>query len=130
MRRDNLKYPAHLVQCPPSEWPQDYPKLSKSFIVSVWRSRQFALFVWNQGGVIRLSVNRTEWDERQKRFREDITWDDLQRLKSEAGYGDACAVELFPPDDNIVNVANMRHLFIVPEPIFMWRDREAQPAQS
>lgn len=121
MMRDNLKYPHELVLIPPHEWPRDYPRLSQSFVVAVWRSRKFTLFVWNQGGVTRLSVQRNEWDERQGRFREDISWDDLQRLKREAGYGDACAVELFPPDEHIVNVANMRHLFITPEPIFMWR---------
>lgn len=123
LKRDNLKYPDHLVEIPASEWPPNLPMVSGSgtFIVRVYRSRKFQVLVWDQDGTIRLSVNRTEWDHSQKRYREDISWDDLQRLKREAGYGLACAVELFPPDANVINVANMRHLFLVPQPPFMWR---------
>lgn len=120
LRRDNLTYPEHLVEIPRDRWPM-VRGWTGSIIVSVWRSRRFTLFVWDQGGVTRLSVQRTEWDERKQRFRDDISWDDLQRLKSEAGFGQQCAVELYPPDDEVVNVANMRHLFITPRPVFMWR---------
>lgn len=32
--------------------------------------------------------------------------------------------QIYPDDDNIVNVANMRHLWLLPEPpAFMWRER-------
>jgi hypothetical protein len=126
MKRENLKYPDHLVEIPRDEWPPKVAAVqdSGSFALRAYRSRRFLLVVWDQGGVIRLSVMRTEWDERKQRNRDDITWDDLQRLKGEVGYGDRCAVELFPPDDQVVNVANMRHLFITPCPIFMWRDGE------
>ena len=31
------------------------------------------------------------------------------------------AVEVFPADDQVVNVANMRHLWVLPEPLpFAW----------
>lgn len=43
-----------------------------------------------------------------------ITWDDLQWIKRAAGYGDREAVEVYPLDDDVVNVANMRHLWILP----------------
>lgn len=68
---------------------------------------------------MRLSINKTShngdtWDD-------NITWDELQKIKNECGYGDACAVEIFPPDESVVNVANMRHLWLLPEPpSFMW----------
>jgi hypothetical protein len=120
LRRDNLKYPDHLVEVPREQWPM-VQGWTGSFVVQVFRSRRFTLFVWDQEGATRLSVQRTEWDDRKKRFRDDISWDDLQRLKSEAGFGAQCAVELFPPDGEVVNVANMRHLFIIPRPAFMWR---------
>jgi hypothetical protein len=121
LRRDNARYPEALIDIPVSDWPADLPTSSDSIRVRVMRSRKFLVQVFAQGMVTRLSVNRTEWDSAEKRWREDISWDDLQRLKREAGFGDACAVELFPPDNDVVNVANMRHLFITPCPIFMWR---------
>lgn len=45
----------------------------------------------------------------------------LQHLRTEAGYADRCAVEIYPPDQDIVNVANMRHLWIVEMPDFAWK---------
>jgi hypothetical protein len=66
---------------------------------------------------------RTEYDPDTCRPRDGIGWDDLQRLKGEAGYGEYCAVEIYPPDADVVNVANMRHLFILKSPpAMMWRD--------
>lgn len=43
-----------------------------------------------------------------------ITWDDLQWLKAAVGFGDREAVEVFPRDCDVVNVANMRHLWVLP----------------
>lgn len=70
---------------------------------------------------MRMSVNRTaltkdgNWDA-------DIGWEELQRLKAEAGYGNMDAVEIYPSDKDVVNVANMRHLWILSEPLaFAWR---------
>jgi hypothetical protein len=124
LKRTNLSYPKHLVDLPRECWPDmnRSPFLTGSVPVKVMRSRSFMLVVWREANdYFRLSVNRTEWDERQKRFRDDISWDDLQRLKAEAGFGDLCAVEVYPPDEHVVNVANMRHLFLTTELPFMWR---------
>lgn len=124
MKRESLQFPIELADIPRAQWPVDgYHR------VRVLRNRQFLVQVFEDGGTVRLSVNRTEWDERRNSWREDISWDDLQRLKREAGYGDKCAVEIYPPDDEVVNVANMRHLFLMEPPAFMWKKRrEAQPA--
>lgn len=55
-------------------------------------------------------------------YRDGITWDDLMSVKRDCGYGDRWAVEVFPADAEIVNVANMRHLWILPQaPAFAWR---------
>jgi hypothetical protein len=44
------------------------------------------------------------------------------QLKRECGRGDRDAVEVYPADRDIVNVANMRRLFFPPEPLaFKWR---------
>ena len=124
IRRENARWPDHLVEVPRYDWPsmEGSPVKTGSIICNVWRSRQFLVVEWLEPNRFsRLSVNRTEWDERRRDFRDDISWDDLQRLKREAGYGDQPAVECYPPDAQIVNVGNMRHLFLLPAvPPFFW----------
>ncbi|WP_206431449.1 DUF7694 domain-containing protein [Sphingomonas koreensis] len=122
LRRDNAQYSAHLVEVPRADWPP-MPFLEVAERIALFRSRQFLVqVVIERTGFTRLSVNRTEWDERANRWREDIGWDDLQRLKGEAGFADRWAVEVFPDDASVVNVANMRHLFLLPEaPAYGWR---------
>lgn len=43
-----------------------------------------------------------------------VSWDTLQAIKSDLGFADAWAVEVYPPDDAVVNLTNMRHLWIMP----------------
>lgn len=121
LRKENLRWPEHLVEMPFADWPVTMasdPKRSR-----LLRSRTFCVQVFEEDdGVLRLSINRTEWDERTQRWREGITWDDLQRIKAEAGYADRCAVEVFPPEELVVNVANMRHLWLlVNVPAYVWK---------
>jgi hypothetical protein len=123
LHRENRRRPEKLAPIPATEWPDgiaDSPFQTGSVATDVFRSRDFLLVVWDQSGTTRLSVMRTDFDLRTRHQRADITWDDLQRLKGEAGYGKMTAVEIYPPDDRVVNVANMRHLFLVDAPRFMW----------
>jgi hypothetical protein len=121
LRRDNAKWPGALAPVPREQW-ASFGFSSERDRIAVMRSRQFLIQVFNEReNTFRLSVNRTEWDERRPSWREDISWDDLQRLKAEAGYGDRWAVEIFPADDAVVNVANMRHLWVLSSPpAFAW----------
>jgi hypothetical protein len=128
LKRDNMEWAAQLAAVPMADWPPI--ESGTSVRVDVMRSRTFLVQVFGEDGeMLRLSVNRTEWDQRQNRFRDDISWDDLQQLKAEAGYADRVAIEVFPPDRLIVNVANMRHLWILPEGAdqmpFVWNGRKS-----
>jgi hypothetical protein len=120
LQEQNLRYPAHLVTVPRDEWPERQPPC----LLTALRSRTYLVQVFNEGraGVlVRLSVNRTAVEPKGG-WQQDIPWEDLQRLKREAGYGDLEAVEVFPPDKDVVNVANMRHLWVLAEPLpFAWR---------
>jgi hypothetical protein len=129
LRKDSSRYPKQLVPIPRENWPV-VPFIEKAERVRVMRSRQFLVQLFRDGGAFRMSVNRTEWDERRGSWREDITWDDLQRLKAEAGFADRWMVEMFPPEAAVVNVANMRHLWLLDEePAFGWnRATEAAAA--
>jgi hypothetical protein len=90
--------------------------------VAVWRSREFLAQLFRDPTGERLSVNRTVFDHGSGRWIDGMTWDDLQRVKRECGFGLRWAVEVYPPDDDIVNAANMRHLWLLPvAPEYGWR---------
>ena len=42
-------------------------------------------------------------------------WATLQRLKSEVGFGDRQAVEIYPPDAECVDWRNLYHVYVLPE---------------
>ncbi len=72
------------------------------------------------GDPIRLSVNRTMINDKGE-WIDGITWEELQKIKNQCGYTDRAAVELFPPEHDIVNVANIRHLFVLETiPEYLW----------
>lgn len=117
LARDNAKLPAELTIVPTSSWPERVPP----GMVEVWRSRDYLVQVYaERNDVMRLSISRTRLDG--ERWEDGIAWEDLQRLKRECGYGHLDAVEVFPDDCDVVNVANMRHLWVMPEHLgFAWR---------
>lgn len=124
LERDNAKLPVHLVPVPEREWPggfqgEDRPR-------RVWRSRGFLVqeFFAPPPARARLSILRTTLDPKVGRWVDGITWDELQRLKTECGYGDFDAVEVYPCNRDIVNVANLRHLWVLDEKLtFAWRKK-------
>lgn len=115
LQKRNLEWPVELADVPREQWPP-----FKEPPIRVMRNRQFLVQIFPLPEGLRISVNRTvirgdgEWED-------GITWDELQQLKAEAGYGDRWAVEVYPPDVDVVNVANIRHLWVVDQPPFAWK---------
>lgn len=122
LERDNAKQPDRLQEIPRAQWPANAPPT----IMRVFRSRDFLVQEYAHPSahvIARLSVCRTSISG--NRWKDGITWDDLQRIKNECGYGDVDAVEIYPADDDVVNVANMRHLWVLDSRIpFAWRKRK------
>jgi hypothetical protein len=124
LKRLNKQMPHHLIE---QGMPEDaYPK----GCIKVWRSNRFLVqeYQWIDdamfGKVKRLSVCRTSID-RLGRWLDKVSWDELQRLKDQCGYRESCAVEIYPPGDDLVDVANMRHLWVLEVPPgFMWKDEK------
>ena len=117
LQRENAKHPECLSEVSREAWPEGQP----ANLMRVWRSRGFLVQLYIDKGWRRLSVNRAELGK-GGRWSDEISWDELQRLKREAGFGDCDAVEVFPRDSDVVNVANMRHLWLMPGPLpFAWR---------
>ena len=117
LARDNANQPNTLQEVLRRHWPNpNAPQLR------VLRSRDFLVqeFSAPAPAVVRLSISRTVLDG--DRWQDNIAWEDLQRLKYECGYANQDAVEVFPADVDVVNVANMRHLWVMAEPVpFAWR---------
>jgi hypothetical protein len=99
---------------------------SESF-VRAFRNCFFLVQEFNeQNDIVRLSIQRTRLNSKGG-WLDGITWDEIQKIKDDIGYHDKCAVEIYPPKDSIVNVANIRHIFILPEPPkYMWKKGATQ----
>lgn len=118
MQRENRLQSTELTEQPVPPMPNKY----KTASLRCWRSRGFLVTLFQQeDGHERLSINRTELQS-DGNWKEAITWDEIQRLKAEAGFGDRWAVEVYPPGEELINVANIRHIFLLPSaPDFAWR---------
>ena len=116
---NNIGQPAQLHKLSRRQWPWTPKNL-----IEVWRSKRFLVQIYQEAeGIVRMSVNTTEFGG-HRRFADGISWDDLQKLKAECGRSNCFAVEVYPPDCDVVNVANMRHLWIYPDGAeipFAWR---------
>lgn len=81
----------------------------------IWRSRGFVVQVYEIEGNPdweRLSINRNAFSSDFSRFLDGISWERIQELKAECGRASLEAVEIYPGDEDIVNVANLRHIWV------------------
>lgn len=119
LRRRATEWPAQLAPVPEREWPAQRPDVQRP--TAVWRSRDYLVQMFpvpplNGIEVRRLSVNRCAITN-DGHWEQDISWDSLQRLKRETGHGEWYAVEIYPRDNDLVYVANMRHLWLLAKPL-------------
>jgi hypothetical protein len=54
---------------------------------------------------------------RRQDKKDGITWDQLQTAKNLIVGSDALAIEVYPPNDRLVNSANVRHLWVIPHKV-------------
>lgn len=119
LKAEAKKWPDRLTPVPVEDWPPSFHTLKRK-PTGVMRSRTFLAQFFSGAGAVRMSVCRTAIDD-DGNWLEKITWDELQQLKSEAGYGYWWAVEIYPADSEVVNVANMRHLWLLDKkPEYAW----------
>lgn len=109
---------SQLQQVPETEWPQHCFDPSR---IEVWKNNRYLAQVFSEpGGILRVSVN-TIIAGKDGRWVDGITWEQLMEIKRQVGRGEEYAVEVLPRDTDIVNVANMRHLWILPQPVCGWQ---------
>ena len=94
----NLPYTSH---------PQD--------LDSIWRNKKFTVMVWNVPAGKKMTISRNTWDSHACRYKDGITWDEIMEIKRGIGMGEENAVEFYPPDSEVINIANVRHIWILPK---------------
>lgn len=119
--RDNARQPVVMTRVPESTWPVNVA-MSPGRPQEVWRSRYFLAQVFKTRDGLRITISRTSVNTSTGRWQDEISWDELMSVKREIGRGSRWAYECYPADANVINVANMRHLW-VPDtpPSFGWR---------
>ena len=121
--RDNVKLSDEFKTIPRETWPLLPPGFR--IPIQVWRNNQYLVQVYEEKGAaeIRLSIIRSVMIE-DGEWQDGLSWEVMQKIKSDIGYGDAFAVEIYPPNEDVVNVANMRHLWLMKNPPDMgWKRR-------
>ena len=108
----------NFTRLPESKWPKKQLD-NKNRPLCVWMSDVYQATLWCNGH-LRLSINHIERAEKFT-YKDGISWDDLQKVKSAVGYGDWQAVEIYPPDSDVIYDANVRHLWLMHHPLdFQW----------
>lgn len=78
---------------------------------SCWRNNVYSVQVFARatphGEALQFAIRRHDDHEVQG-------WSDLQRIKDELAGPDALAIEMYPRAADVVDDANMRHLFVLP----------------
>lgn len=99
------------------EWPPMPPGIQNP-PERVWLSRDYLAALYRDvapdgKGIayMRLSVNRTRRDGAG--WRDGITWDELQRVKNECLGPEVWCAEAYPAESAKVDVANIRHLYVL-----------------
>jgi len=113
IERENNKRTEEFKLIPKSEWPinSDYSR-SRVFVNSKFLVQEFI-----ERDCIRLSISRTSFNKGTSDWSDNISWDELQKIKRDIGFGNMYAIEIYPRDIDIVNVANIRHLWVFKEPL-------------
>lgn len=91
--------------------------------IEVWKNNKWLAQIFRErDGQLRVSVNHVA--HKKGIWRDGITWDHLMEVKRQIGHADSYAVEVLPRDRDIMNVANMRHFWILPQPVCGWSREE------
>ena len=118
LRAENLKYNLELVEIGPEQWPPGHSEK----LIRVLRNRYFLVQIYLEAThLFRLTINRTTINA-ELDWEDGITWEELQALKDQAGFAEFDAVEVYPCKMDVVNRANIRHLWVLGFKLpFVWR---------
>lgn len=86
--------------------------------IQVWKNQTPACTGTPWEGTLRVSVKHTSAKKpsqiMKRGYAKPITWDDMQAIKDHF-WPERIAIEVFPPRDKIVDVADMRWMWVLPK---------------
>ena len=89
-----------------------------------WRNKNYLVYLYHDREFLRLCVQRTTIKD-DGSFDDGISWDRIQQIKSAVGFGDYWGLEVFPADKALVNVSNIRHIWLFKDrPAFAWSGKD------
>lgn len=95
-----------------------YVDRQNGWVIQVWDNATPGCKGTPWEGTLRVSVKhsrgRTPEQVTRRGYDLPVTWDDLQAIKDHF-WRDRIAVEVYPPHDSIVDVADMRWLWVLPQ---------------
>lgn len=126
LREQNKNFPKEkLVRVSQADFPE-MAQGADNAPYDAWRSRDFLVLLFKDSGMTRLSICKTEVQS-DGRWQDGITWDELFMLKCAAGFEFNDCVEIYPSSDHYVNVSNMRHLWVMDEPLpYKWTNQKTE----
>lgn len=116
---EQAKQPNRLTPIPKEKWPECQ---GEAIPIEAWRSKRFLVVLYVEpGDHIRMTINFCALGK-SGGWQDGLFWEEIQQIKREIGRGEQWAVEIFPADSDLVNVANMRHIWLLDEPpLYGWR---------
>jgi len=107
--------PFKMIEVPRDKWDSVRDGNSKADLLKVFKSDRFLVQVRMHNDVVRICVNKVKWTNVGGKpiWADGITWDELQEIKDQCGFRDTWLCEYYPPRDKIINVANIRHLWVL-----------------
>lgn len=95
--------PEELTPIPREQWPP-WPPGPSAGPVAAWWSRRYVVQVYGDGRIaIRGNGGKVL----------EVSWSEIQDVKRAIGFGDHWAVEFYPADADVVDVAPMRWLWLL-----------------
>lgn len=119
-REEAAKRPAQLTEISRERITETYPN-AKHPPIRVWQSRKYLVQLFDEPPFLSVDTKRItvcrvtlgddgHWDA-------GLSWDELQDIKREIGFSEWYGVEIYPRDRDVVNVANMRHIWVFAVPL-------------
>lgn len=111
---DVTKESAHFPFAPPLA----YADRARGLVVQVWDNATPGCEGTPWEGTLRVAIKHTRAKNpeqaRKRGYALPITWDDMQAIKDHF-WPERIALEIFPPRDSIVDVADMRWMWVLPK---------------
>ena len=102
----------------PGQPDQAFVDRTNGVVVQVWKHATPGCNGTPWQGTLRVAVKHTRGKTPEKamdrKYSKPITWDDLQAIKDHY-WPERIAIEIFPPRSQIVDVADMRWMWVLPK---------------